>query len=70
MWECFARRRPWDGVPPAQILGSVQRGGRPSPGLANGEVMGFVQRCWAQRKEERPDVAAITHQLRHVWNAR
>ena len=68
MWECFARQRPWAGLPGPQIILSTQSGQRPAhhhaaAGAVPAEVMQYVDRCWAQHAGERPKIADVVVQL-------
>ncbi len=81
LWEVAMWEVPWTGENPWQVVTTVAEGGRlpvpapsdlPGPGSADFEgvvaYLALMQRCWAQRPQERPGFAEIITQLR--WAGR
>jgi len=77
MWEVLARRVPFNGWKPADIVAHVTSGKRPDMSASTfgleadavGDLMQLMQRCWAQDAAERPEFSELVTVL-GAWKPR
>ncbi len=77
MWEVLARRVPFNGWKPADIVAHVTSGKRPDTSASTfgmeadavGDLMDVMRRCWAQDAAERPEFSELVKTL-ETWKPR
>ena len=77
MWEVLARRVPFNGWKPADIVAHVTAGNRPDISASTfgleadavADLLQLMQRCWAQDPTERPEFADLVATL-DAWKPR
>ena len=64
-FELLTAEKPWAGLHPFQIIGSLSRGDRPAmtPELADSALGQMAMRCWRQLPADRPTFRKLTGEL-------
>lgn len=67
LWECLARKAPWEGMPDVRALYRAVRGGErpPLPENAPPDLAALARACWADDPAARPTLEAVLDALVH-----
>jgi serine/threonine protein kinase len=64
-WEIAARKLPYEGKNPSQLMRFVERGSRETtPDGTPSQFATLMTRCWSQRAEDRPSMHDVARDLR------